>query len=294
MGLVAEDLPFDSSWCGRSTVRDGGIQVHGSHLLNLPADVPRLLNLTDPENVVARHTMAQPGRAQIFGRNELFARPATAALADHMRVAHALCIATVDCCTGLGYFVSVARHDSSPEFCERERQLLDLLLPHLVGALDLCCSMQMTRLRQGVPCDTGVMATTDVMGFLHVAEPGFVAALQREWPRWSGLLLPPELVQTIVQHRTRYLGRHLRAEFDWSGEHVLLTLRPRQRQDGLTPRERAVAHAFSSGQSYKEVARGLHMAPATVRHHLRSVYLKLGVSDKAALVHALGVGTAAP
>lgn len=287
MDLIAADLQFDASWWGRSTVVDQRHQVHCSHLFNLPDDVPHLLNLTDSNNVVARCTTSEPERAHVFGESDLFAKPATAALADHMRVTQAMGIAKVDYQIGLASFLSVARHAGKPAFCENERQLLELLMPHLTGALDLCCTMHMYRCRHENSGSQSAMITTDVQGFLHVVEPGAGLLLQREWPEWIGPQLPDPLVQHIVQHRQFFLGKHVRFEIHWSGEHVWLTLLPRKPQDLLTPQECAVATAFSSGQSYKEVARDLLMAPATVRHHLRSIYIKLDVSDKAELAHKI-------
>jgi DNA-binding NarL/FixJ family response regulator len=58
--------------------------------------------------------------------------------------------------------------------------------------------------------------------------------------------------------------------------------------DRLSARERLVAEAFGAGLSYKEVARQLEMAPTTVRHHLRNVYVKLDVSNKAAITRLVG------
>ena len=75
----------------------------------------------------------------------------------------------------------------------------------------------------------------------------------------------------------------------WDGDHVFLALRAREQRDLLTRREREVASAFAAGSSYREVADQLGIAPATVRHHLRASYVKLGVSDKAAFAMRLGV-----
>jgi DNA-binding NarL/FixJ family response regulator len=63
----------------------------------------------------------------------------------------------------------------------------------------------------------------------------------------------------------------------------LLQLHPRSALDRLSARERTVASEFSMGRSHKEIAAALRLAPTTIRHHLRSVYDKLGVSDKAEL-----------
>ncbi|MBS0339388.1 MAG: hypothetical protein JSS56_02615 [Proteobacteria bacterium] len=48
----------------------------------------------------------------------------------------------------------------------------------------------------------------------------------------------------------------------------------------LTPREAEVARLFGQGLSYKAVARTLDSSPATVRHHLRQAYAKLGINSK--------------
>ncbi|WP_167481255.1 response regulator transcription factor [Acidovorax cavernicola] len=48
----------------------------------------------------------------------------------------------------------------------------------------------------------------------------------------------------------------------------------------LSRREAEVARLFGEGHSYKMVARTLGSSPATVRHHLRQVYAKLGITSK--------------
>jgi DNA-binding CsgD family transcriptional regulator len=48
----------------------------------------------------------------------------------------------------------------------------------------------------------------------------------------------------------------------------------------LSPREAEVARLFGRGLSYKAVARALDASPATVRHHLRQAYAKLGITSK--------------
>ncbi len=58
-------------------------------------------------------------------------------------------------------------------------------------------------------------------------------------------------------------------------------------EESLSSREQAVANHFAEGDTYKEVARKLNIAPSTVRNHLASVYRKLDVRNKPELVHAL-------
>jgi DNA-binding NarL/FixJ family response regulator len=63
----------------------------------------------------------------------------------------------------------------------------------------------------------------------------------------------------------------------------------------LTPRERDVLRALAGGLTDKQIAAQLSMAPGTVRIHLRSVYRKLGLRNRAqAAVFAASHGLDAP
>ena len=53
----------------------------------------------------------------------------------------------------------------------------------------------------------------------------------------------------------------------------------------LSEREKMVAERYSTGQTYKQIAAGLNIAPATVRNHLAAIYRKLGVGNKAELIN---------
>jgi TolB-like protein/DNA-binding CsgD family transcriptional regulator len=55
----------------------------------------------------------------------------------------------------------------------------------------------------------------------------------------------------------------------------------------LTEREMMVAERYAAGESHKEVAAKLHVAPSTVRNHLAAIYRKLDVSNKPELIRAL-------
>src|SRR5687767_9567216 len=52
----------------------------------------------------------------------------------------------------------------------------------------------------------------------------------------------------------------------------------------LSQREREVLELIAEGLSAPDVAKRLHVSPATVKTHLQSLYEKLGVSDRAAAV----------
>jgi two-component system, NarL family, nitrate/nitrite response regulator NarL len=53
---------------------------------------------------------------------------------------------------------------------------------------------------------------------------------------------------------------------------------------GLSPREYEILELIAEGESAPSIATELNLAPTTVRTHLRHLYEKLGVSDRAAAV----------
>ena len=60
----------------------------------------------------------------------------------------------------------------------------------------------------------------------------------------------------------------------------------------MTERERQVVQSVTRGRSDKEIADHLRISPITVRHHLTSIFDKLGVSTRQKLlirVHDLGL-----
>jgi two-component system, NarL family, nitrate/nitrite response regulator NarL len=52
----------------------------------------------------------------------------------------------------------------------------------------------------------------------------------------------------------------------------------------LTPREQQVLEGLVRGLSAPQIAAELHVSPATIKTHLKTLYEKLGVSDRAAAV----------
>jgi two-component system nitrate/nitrite response regulator NarL len=63
-----------------------------------------------------------------------------------------------------------------------------------------------------------------------------------------------------------------------------IRLRSTSDRPALTPREREVLSLIAQGHTAPAAARELHLSTATVKTHLRTLYEKLGVSDRAAAV----------
>jgi LuxR family maltose regulon positive regulatory protein len=56
----------------------------------------------------------------------------------------------------------------------------------------------------------------------------------------------------------------------------------------LSKRERKVVHLIATGQSNKEIARTLEISPETVKSHIKNIFVKLDVENRAqAVAHSL-------
>ena len=60
-----------------------------------------------------------------------------------------------------------------------------------------------------------------------------------------------------------------------------------ERQEGLSPREREIADMLAGGLSNKAIAKALDISTFTVASHLRRIFVKLGVANRAGVVGML-------
>ena len=82
-----------------------------------------------------------------------------------------------------------------------------------------------------------------------------------------------------------WLDRPLLAQMFGETTHSSRTACAEQRKiDTLTPREREIVEVACTGLTNKQIASRLSISEATVRHHLGSIFGKLGVSTRSELV----------
>ena len=284
LSLVRQRLPFDSAWWAMSTVAGEEHDIHASYVEGLPPNMHELWLSIQQDDVIGHAVLEQPGRTLNFTPSDVDRTEGSRWLARSTGFRHVLCTVNTNPIIGQHHFLALSRHDAGHGFLERERRLKELLMPHLNATLDINRITELRRLHSQGDARRHPMAVVDRLGAIHHAEPAFVEQLKVQWPRWWGPRVPAMLLESL--NRTDGPSAHSKVTVRWSwvGDLALMEISPRSPMDLLSPREREVATRFAAGASYKEVALGLGLAPATVRHHLRTVYGKLGVADKTALV----------
>ena len=288
LDAIGARLDFDTAWWGMaSKVPDQDLEIHASLPYRLPVTYSSLWDGIKTEDTIAQAVLAAPGTTVNFGRKQLYASPGLASLMARFGITSCLCTVTLLNDLNLMCFTSLYRMEGKPAFSESERRYMQLLMPHMTAALTSNWMLHLERTRASrAPASRTALAVVDRRGTLYVADQGLTELLRREWPNWVGPSLPEVLVDHLRAH-SAYRGPRLTVRFHAVSDLWLVDLRPVTDAGRLSPREAQIAQRFSDGASYKEIARALQIAPSTARHHLRQIYRKLDVSDKAELARKL-------
>ena len=287
LDAISVRFDFDSAWWGMASQPPAGeLEIHASLPYRLPAFYPGLWDDIKAQDTIADAAMAVPGTCVNFSRKQLYASPGLASLMARFGITGCLCTVTLLPELNLMAFLSVYRVEGKPAFTEHERRTMQLLMPHMTAALSANWMLHLERVRSNSASGRASLGVVDQRGMLYVADQALTAALRVEWPHWQGPLLPEAVIRHL-RAGTSYRGQRLSVRLHPVGNLWLIDLRPLTLAGRLSPRESQIAAQFSAGASYKEIARDLGIAPATARHHLREIYRKLEVSDKAALAHKL-------
>ena len=181
------------------------------------------------------------------------------------------------------YSTGIFRNKKNKLYTEDERQIVERVTPHLFESFRLCRRFDMQkRLIKQWEMNRGV-ATCDQKGMLHDADDLFVELVKVDWPDWKGAQLPGELT-TGLNRNLPYKSKHAFYRWTLLGNLYLLVATVLDKLKELSEREFQIAYNFSNGQTYKEIATQLSIAPATVRNHLASIYTKLDLNSKDKLV----------
>lgn len=282
LGRINELLPFDSAWWGRAAVIDGLPEEHSTCLYNLPPTYLEDWQSIRHVDVAVALTQKKPGQAVILDMRDPASGPALNWLGERHDIGQLLCIVYVDTQTCLSDHLSLYRNPGAPGFDEQDCQLLNNLMLHLVASVSANQIRTLVTMRETLVSTRNLaLAVCDRRGVLQCSERGFVDLLLSEWPQWTGPRLPVKL------NEQGHEGKWVHIDASAVGDQVLLAARINRALPQLSPRENDVAQGFGDGKTYKEVARDLGLSPNTVRHHIRAIYSKLGVKDKARIAHLL-------
>ena len=282
-------VPFACAWWGEMSTSKANAPpqswMHGR--IDLPESFAGEWHKGAGSDSFSRDTLSQPGKVI---RESGFTDPdeEVDAFARRHDLYHLMCISFELPECGLMFFVCLYRGADAPAFNELQASLFSAFSEHLLQLWRFQIQ-DMIRFDQSAGMADFGVARMD--GSLLYVGARLCAVIEREFPGWSGSVLPAEVVPQLQKAPSVIrLGRAL-LTLGPHAEHVILSLEAPSRGSVLAPRERTAALLFAAGHSYKEIARILVLSPATVRTYLRNSYLQLGVKSKVELGSALRSST---
>lgn len=280
-------IPFERAWWGMARIVPGqDPELHSSFPFNLPAEYSEVWEQIKRADELAQALHRSPGLTICIDAQRM-RESGIARLLTEFDVAQVMSTLIASPELNLVTFLSLYRGIDQSPFGEEERRFKQSAMPHLVATWNMNWISGLEQLQAHSAPTRAANAIADRHGVLLSAEPRFLALLRREWPEWKGPELPSALASALWSRSRSHIGSAIAARCDLVADLQLLEVRARSPIDRLSRRERSVAASFAEGHSHKEVAGSLGLSPATVRHHLRRIYSKLAVSDKAALSRLL-------
>lgn len=288
--MLVDLVPFDSARWGTTARDERGAAYQTPWFFRDPPESLQDYNEFREQDTAATLVLATPDRTHNFQLVEFYPAGSTGLRAYQRRYRHehALITAHLNPETGLYDAFSVYGASATRPFSEAQRQLAELVFPHMREALRINQCLQLERIRPRGDGYQWVMAICDAAGRLRFAEPLFFELLIREWPHGSRQALPAELTQLASSKQAAKLIGHT-VVFCVKVAHnsAFIYARPRMQADGLSRRELDVARQVAAGLSHKEIAKVLNISPATVRHHIQAVHEHMGVHNNAELTTKL-------
>lgn len=288
--VVRTGLGFDSALWGTGVVTPQGVVVHSLYLFRQPPEMIENYERIKQHDTLSIEAFGNLGQTLNVAMSDPHWRarvhPEMLAHIQRYGMENTLSTTVADPLSGLWSAISFYRSDTHRPFTEAQRRFKQNLMPHLIETLTI---KRFDYVRNGggkTPKQT--LAICDRHGILHYAEPGFPVAMTSEWPEWPGVRLPAALIDKLFMRESHsHSGQALVITLAPLNDMWLLSLRKKSKIDLLSARELQVAKYFAQGMTYREISKKLHISPVTVRNHLRAIYAKLEINNKAEMVHFL-------
>lgn len=282
---VRNVIHFDSAWWGNSAMEPP--KIHWIHLFNCDASIMQAYPPYLEEDFFRAALMAHPGvsinSSDLITRARFVRTALYRNVGKQYRVEWSLGTLLVNTASSLTEFLTLWRHNPKTPFSEADRQVKELLMPHLAEAFR---SVRLRHFLKEKETPANTWALADDQGFLREALPGFVARLQTHFPGWHGSRLPEPLASCVIEGNA-YKSKTLAIGIKKTDNLRFLELKEKSVLDKLSPREREIIERYAKGETYQTIALAVKLSPVTVRNHISNCYKKLNVNNKAEMANLL-------
>ena len=285
-------LGFDSAWYGWAEIREDGPVIHANATFNLPEDYFARWREMSAQDLLVAQFQEDPRQVPTYDRGGRVHTDGMQHLADTFGLKKMATAMNLRPGRSASLWMSAYRGGELAQgWSEAECEFLQYAVDHVAASARLAQS------RDGAdPHEETRSILINEQGVVVLGLDTMRARFGHIWSRQDGDRVPRCLAEFIDQPGEHLLidrGLVARCELLPEPDGVglqKLSLRPMQKFDLLTRRERSVALILADGKSHKEAARALGVAPSTVRNQTRSIYEKLGIDNRAKLAALIPAG----
>jgi len=290
LSMIGMAVPFCAAVWLVGAIDRGTLRLLRAHLYGLMPDALRSFITPNPQLsralIVAAADAGRAYRLRVPDMGCHEGHPVALQLADGSALENQLLIADIGAPPEPASWLSLYRTRGQAQFDERDSRTASLVLPHLAQAFVLnraVHSLEGAAPRRNAAGERSLIRADGTV--LHCgARLG--AMIRAEIPGWDGSALPESFLSAMRRGRL-VQESETRIDVSQVGDTLVLTVKRITPAERLSPRELAVARLFGAGASYKEIARRVALAPATVRNVVQNAYRKLGVNNKAQLARLM-------
>jgi len=175
--------------------------------------------------------------------------------------------------------ITLYRTAEDPDFTEEERQLVEMICPHMVQAFHLGAQMKQSQEWDG----NQHWAIVDNQNYIRYCSDDFRGFISGQINEPVEQTLPDQVIAALKQ-REPHLGTMSLERRSLAGNAEFISLVDRGVLSQLTPSEKRVVEHYARGLSYKKVAQQLDISHHTVIKHVNNVYRKLNINNKNQLI----------
>ena len=282
-------LGFDSAWYGWAQIREDGPIIHASSTYNLPENYFAAWTEIASQDLLVAQFMEDPSMVPTYDRGGEVHTEGMRHLSDTYGLKRMATAMNLRDGRSASLWISAYRGGEAPRaWSEEECEFLQCAVDHVAACARMAAQRDDIMLGGGA---SSILINAD--GVAIVGLDKMRERFGHIWSRQDEDRVPRCLAEYIDQPGEHLLiDRELVANCERvTGVDGLslqkLTLRPLRKFDLLTARERRVALVLAEGNSHKETARLLGVAPSTVRNHTRSIYEKLEIDNRSSLAAAV-------
>ena len=281
-------VSFDSAKWSRSVRCPRGVQFYAPYLYNESAESQHDYEAIESPDQIALQALARPGWTHNFTCQDVHLGSEWQPYLLRWKHLHALVTGYVDRATDVVRSVALYRAHADQPFNEGERARTQAVMPHLMEAWAIAQAVELGRWVTAGSDRRWSVGLADRIGHLVFCEPEFEHLMREEWRATVSATIPRALHDHCMGHGDQVLwGRAVIFQSRPLADVFFLRARARQPVDSLTAQQLDVARHVACGETHKEIARSMHLAPATVRNHVQTILGRVGAHNNAELAAQL-------